>query len=314
MTDKVAQKPLKGKTLVKRDVTDNISYYLLMLPWVAMIIIFNYVPLFGNILAFQDYKGGSSFIGPDTVWVGLKHFKEFLNSYYFTRIMRNTITLNLINLFMGFWVPIAFALLLNELPFQKLKKTIQTLSYMPYFISSVVVASMFIGYIADNGIIPKFLAMIGVHVKSLNTNEKFFPWYYTFINVWKGFGWSSILYLSTITSIDPGLYEAAELDGAGRWRKMWHVTLPELKPLIIIQLIFAIGGMLGSNTEFMLLMYNPSVYETADVLGTYLYRDGLLGGRFSYGTACSLIMSVIGFTLTYITNKVSDKVADFSLW
>lgn len=314
MANKVVQKPAKGQTIMKKDLGDNIAYYLMMLPWIVLIIIFNYVPLFGNILAFQDYKGGTSFIGPDTVWVGLKHFKEFLNSFYFVRIMRNTITLNLINLFMGFWVPIAFALLLNELPFQKLKKTIQTLSYMPYFISSVVVASMFIGYISDNGIIPQFLKLFGVEVKSLNTNASFFPWYYTFINVWKGFGWSSILYLSTITSIDPGLYEAAELDGAGRWKKMWYVTLPEMKPLIVIQLIFAIGGMLGSNTEFMLLMYNSSVYETADVLGTYLYRDGLLGGRFSYGTACNLIMSIIGFTLTYITNKVSDKVADFSLW
>lgn len=314
MANKVAKTPVKGQTIMKKNIGDNIAYYLMMAPWMALIIIFMYVPLFGNILAFQDYKGGTSFIGPNTVWVGFKHFKEFLTSYYFVRIMRNTIVLNLIGLFMGFWVPIAFALLLNELPFEKLKKTIQTVSYMPHFISAVVVASMFIGYIADNGLIPKFLLLFGVEVKALNTNAQFFPWYYTFINVWKGFGWSSILYLSTITSVDPGLYEAAELDGANRWRRMWHVTLPELKPLIIIQLIFAIGGMLGSNTEFMLLMYNSSVYETADVLGTYLYRDGLLGGRFSYGTACNLIMSVIGFTLTYITNKVSDKVADFSLW
>lgn len=302
-----------GRTLLKQNVQDNISYWLYMLPWLVVIFLFRYLPMFGEIIAFQDYKGGD-LIGPHTKWVGFKWFLEFFDSFYFERIIRNTLTLSLMNLFMGFWVPIAFALLLNELRFKKLKNVIQTLSYMPYFISSVIVASMFLGYISDTGIIVKVLSWFGIEVSALNTNKEFFPWYYTFMNVWKSFGWNSILYLSTITSIDPGLYEAAELDGAGRWKRMWHVTLPHMKPIIMIQLIFAVGNLLASNTEMMLLMYNPSIYETTDVIGTYMYRDGLIGGRFSYGAAAGLVMSALGFALTYVANKISAKAADFSLW
>lgn len=304
----------RDKIQLKRNTKDNIEYYLYMLPVMILIFIFSYIPLFGILIAFQDYKAGMPFLSKDTVWVGLKHFKEFVSSYYFGRIIGNTLRINLINLFMGFWVPIAFALLLNELRFSKLKKTIQTVSYMPHFISTVVVVSMFLGYISDGGLIPKLLANFGVEVSSLNTNAKFYPWYYVFINVWKSFGWGSILYLSTISSIDTTLYEAAEVDGAGRWKKIWHITLPHLKSLILIQLIFNIGGMLGSSTEMVLLYYNQSVYSSMDVIGTYVYRDNLLGGRYSYGTAVSLLMSIFGFTLTYLANKVSAKFADFSLW
>lgn len=311
-------KPVKTneprKFQLKRDTRDNIDYWLYLLPWFAAMIVFMYIPMVGNIIAFQNYKGGNFLDFSRNKFVGLKWFEEFVTSYYFKRILRNTVWINLIGLFMGFWVPIAFALLLNEIRFSKVRKTIQTISYMPHFISAVVVASMFLGYISDNGLIPKFCALLGFEVKGLGSNQAFYPWYYTFIGVWKGFGWSSILYLSTITAIDPGLYEAAELDGANRIQKIWHITLPQMKPLIVIQLIFAIGGLLGSNTEFMLLMYNPTVYETTDIIGTYLYRDGLLGGRFSYGQACSIILSLMGFALTWGANKCSAKFADFSLW
>ena len=299
---------------IKRDTKDNIQYYLYMLPVMILIFIFCYVPLFGILIAFQDYKAGDAFISSNTVWVGLKHFKAFVNSFYFGRIIKNTLFINLLGLLLGFCTPIIFALLLNEVAFPRLKKVIQTVSYMPHFISTVVVVSMFLSYIGDNGIIPKLLSVFGVTVTSLNTNAAFYPWYYTIINVWKSFGWGSILYLSTISSIDPGLYEAAELDGAGRWKKMWYVTLPHMKNLIMIQLILNIGSMLGSNTEMILLFYNPSVYSSMDVIGTYVYRDSLLGGRYSFGTACSLLISVLSFSLMWIANKVSAKVADFSLW
>lgn len=304
----------KIRRSIKRNTKDNIQYYLYMLPVMILIIIFSYIPLFGIVIAFQDYKVGSAFISADTVWVGLKHFQDFISSFYFERIIWNTLFINLLGLLMGFWVPIAFALLLNEVVFPKLKKVIQTVSYMPHFISSVVVVSMFLTYIGDNGIIPKLLSIIGISVNSLNTNASFYPWYYTFINVWKSFGWSSILYLSTITSIDQALYEAAEVDGAGRWKKMWYITLPQMKSIILIQLIFAIGGMLGSNTEMILLFYNPAVYSSMDVIGTYVYRDALLGGRYSFGTASSLLMSTFSFTLVWLANKVSRKFADYSLW
>lgn len=302
------------KYLARKDTKDNIEYYLYMLPVMALIFIFSYIPLYGIVIAFQNYKPGGEFISADTVWVGLKHFQDFVASYYFTRIIRNTVVLNLLGLFMGFWVPIAFALLLNELVFSKMKKVIQTVSYMPYFISAVVVASMFLSYITSDGIVVKLLSFFDIKVDSLNTNAAFFPWYYTFIGVWKSFGWGSILYLSTISAIDPALYEAVDMDGGGRWAKIWHIILPALKPLIVIRLIFDIGGMFGSNTEMMLLLYNPSVYSTGDVIGTYVYRDSLLGGKYSYGTASSLLLSIFSFLLVWAANTTSRKVADFSLW
>jgi putative aldouronate transport system permease protein len=185
---------------------------------------------------------------------------------------------------------------------------------MPHFISAVVVAGMVITFIANDGIITRFMNFIGVTVKSLNANAQAFPYIYTLTNVWKNFGWGSILYLSTITSIDPSLYESADIDGASRIKKIWHITLPFMLPLIMIQLIFAIGGMLSSNTEMVLLLYNSAVYSTADVIGTFVYRETLLGIKYSYGAASGLLLSVMSFILVYTGNTVSRKLTDFSLW
>lgn len=298
----------------RRDLRDNVQYYMMMLPVIALILIFCYFPMFGIVIAFQDYRAGRPFLGDKTVWVGLKWFKEFVSSYYFGRILRNTIYINLLKLLMGFWVPIVFALLLNEVRLPKFKKTIQTLSYMPHFISAVVVAGMLINFIADDGIIPLLLGKIGIQVKSLNTNNSAFPWIYVLTTVWQGFGWSSILYLSTLSAIDPVLYEAADIDGATRMKKIWYVTLPFMLPLIMIQLILQIGNILTANTQLILLMYNSSVYSSMDVIGTYVYRDALKGGRFSYGAACGLLLSVMSFLLVFIANKISAKTTDFSLW
>lgn len=311
----MAQGKIAGRHRIRRrDLRDNAEYYLMMLPVIVLIIMFCYLPLFGVLIAFQDYQPGRPFLGAKTVWVGLKWFKEFVSSFYFRRILRNTLYINLLKLVMGFWVPIVFALLLNELRFPRLKKTIQTLSYMPHFISAVVVAGMVINFIQDDGIIPQIINGMGGQVKSLNTNEKAFPWIYVITTVWQGFGWSSILYLSTLSGIDPGLYEAAEIDGATRLQKIWYVTLPHMLPLIMIQLILSIGNILASNTQQILLMYNESVYSTMDVIGTYVYRDALRKGRFSYGSACGLLLSIMSFILVFIANKVSAKTTDFSLW
>lgn len=304
----------KTRVLSRRDRSDNLQYYLMMLPVIVMIIIFCYLPLFGIIISFQDYRAGRPFLGAGVKWVGLKWFREFVTSYYFPRIIRNTLRINLLSLFMGFWVPIVFALMLNELRQERYKKTIQTVSYMPHFISNVVIAGMVINFVADDGIIPKLLGMIGVSVKSLNTNNAVFPWIYVITTVWQSFGWSSILYLSTLSAIDPVLYEAADIDGAKRGQKIWYITLPQMLPLIMIQLILRIGSMLTSNRELILLMYNSSIYESMDVIGTYVYRDALQGGRYSYGAACGLLMSILSFTLVFISNKVSAKTTDFSLW
>lgn len=301
-------------TCRKRDTRENIQYYILMLIPMIFIFVFCYLPMFGIVIAFQDYVPGRPFFGDGAIWVGLKWFRDFTGSYYFTRILRNTLVMNAMGLAFGFMVPIIFALIVNEIRISKYKKFTQTVSYLPYFLSAVVVAGMVNSFIRSDGILTVILQALGFEAKSLNSSPEAFPWIYTITNIWKSFGWSSIIYLSTIAGIDPGLYEAASVDGAGRIVKIWHITIPSLLPLIMIQLIFSIGGMLGSNTDLILLLYNPSVYSTADVIGTYVYRETLMGGRFSYGTASGLLMSILSFILVFVANKISAKVTDYSLW
>lgn len=309
--DMTKKKP--SKTL-KRDTKDNIQYYLLMFMPLVLIFVFSYLPMGGLVIAFQDYVSGRPFFGEGVQWVGLKWFKEFVNSYYFTRILRNTLVINLMNLVLGFGVPILFALVVNEIRLKKFKQFTQTVSYLPYFLSAVVAAGMVVNFIDKDGIITRLLQALGFEAKGLNANANAFPWIYTLTSIWKSFGWSSIIYLSTITAIDPGLYEAASVDGAGRLKKIWHITIPAMMPLIMIQLILSIGNMLMANTELILLLYNSSVYKTADVIGTYVYRESLMGGKFSYGTASGLLMSVFSFALVYIANTVSRKTTEFSMW
>lgn len=304
----------KRKRTLTRDQKDNIFYYAMMAIPLVLIFIFSYLPMGGLIIAFQDYSAGRPFLGEGVKWVGLKHFKKFVSSYYFTRIIRNTLFMNLLDLALGFWVPIAFAVMLNEVRNSKFRKITQTVSYMPNFISTVVVAGMYLSFIADDGIITMALNAIGFQVKSLNVNKELFPWAYTLLKVWKGFGWSSIIYLSTITSIPMELYEATEVDGATRLQRIWHVTIPQLLPLIMIQLIFAIGGILGEGGGTILLLYNSAVYETADVLDTFIYRKTLQGGQYSYGTAAGLFMSIIGTTMVVGANAISRKLTDYSIW
>lgn len=300
--------------LQKRDVRENIQYYTLMAVPMILIFVFSYIPIYGIVIAFQNYFPGRPFFGEGVEWVGLKWFKEFVGSYYFGRILRNTLVLNIMGLLLGFFVPVIFALIVNEIRSSKFRKFTQTVSYLPHFLSAVIVASMVNNFIAGDGIITLALQALGFEAKSLNANKSAFPWIYTFTGIWKSFGWNSIIYLSALSAIDPGQYEAATIDGAGRLKRIWYITIPNMLPLIMIQLILSIGNMLSTNTEMILLMYNSSVYETADVIGTYIYRETLMGGKFSYGTACGFLMSILSFALLYIANAISRKHTDFSMW
>ncbi len=287
-----------------------------MLPVLLHIFIFCYIPLYGVVIAFQDYYPGKSFLAFDgsVHWVGFKHFIDFFNGPYFSRLMRNTFMLSFYFFAFGFWVPILFSLLVNELKSGLFKKYVQTASYLPHFISNVVVAGMILSFIGSDGIVNAIIKLFGGAPISLTTEPGYFPAIYTITSIWKSFGWSSILYLSAMSSIDPHLYEAAKMDGANRFKQMVHITLPSIRPTIFILLIFAIGNLLSANSEFILLIYNPALYETADVIGTYLYRDGLLGGNFSSGTAVGLLISAINFTLLYMANRLSRKYSDYALW
>jgi putative aldouronate transport system permease protein len=270
--------------------------------------------MYGIVIAFQDYIPGDGFIGKGVNWVGFKHFVNFVQGEYFWRLIKNTLILSGLNLLFGFTIPILFALLLNEIRAAKFKKVVQTASYMPYFISAVVVAGMVISFVNTDGVVTKLLILLGVDAKNYRMEPAAFPWIYTMTNIWKGFGFGSILYLSTISSIDPGLYESAKIDGANRWQQMWHITISGIQNIIAINLIMAIGGILGTNSDLILLLYTPATYDVADVIGTYSYRLGILGGQFSYIAAAGLFMSVIGFVLTYAANKASNKMTGFGLW
>ena len=304
------QKKKYGEGIIK----ENLQVYALMLPTLLLILIFCYVPLYGIIIAFQDYVPGSSFIGKDVDWVGLKWFKQFITGHYFTRLLKNTLVLSILNMIFGFTAPILFALLLDQIKHLRYKKFIQTASYMPYFISTVVVAGMVISFVDTDGLITSLLSVFGFARENYRTNSGAFPWIYTFTNVWKGFGFGSILYCSIISSIDPGLYEAAKLDGANRWQQVWHVTLPGLKAVIAINLIKTVGDILSTNTDLILLFYTPATYDVADVIGTYTYRLGILEGQYSYTTAAGVFTSLIGFAITYVANKISNKLAGVGLW
>ena len=311
---KAVRPPVKASAAKKRIDGEMLQYYSLLIPVLVLIFVFCYIPMYGIVIAFQDYLPGSPFIGEGVRWVGLKYFERFIGGEYFTRLIRNTLVLSGLNLAFGFSVPILFALLMDQIKTTWLKKTIQTASYMPYFISSVVVAGMVISFIDTDGLVMQLLSVFGVPKQNLRINSGAFPWIYTVTNVWKSFGFGSILYFSTISSIDPGQYEAARIDGANRWMQVWHITLPGLRNIIAINLIMAIGGILNANSELILRMYTPATCDVADVIGTYTYRMGIEGGQYSYTTAAGLFMSLIGFALTFAANKVSNRLTGYGLW
>ncbi|MCI8631912.1 MAG: sugar ABC transporter permease [Lachnospiraceae bacterium] len=293
---------------------DNVELYTLMLPAIIIIFIYCYIPMYGYVIAFQDYAPGAPFWGANTKWVGFKHFIKFYESIYFKRLMGNTLWLSFLNLAWGFWVPIVFALLLNEVNVMGFKKFVQTASYLPYFISMVVMCGMLISFINPAGIINKLIVALGGEAKAWRTVPSAFPTIYVLSNIWKSFGFNSILYMSVITSIDTSMYESARLDGANRFQQAIHITLPSIIPTIAIMLIMAVGGLLGANTDMILLLYVPATYEVADVIGTYIYREGLQGGKFSYTTAIGMIQTVINFGMVFIANKISDKLTGAGLF
>lgn len=315
------QNPMKRRACLPKarrgyQIRQQMELYSLLLPAAALILLFSYIPMWGVIIAFQDYLAGNSLFALDSSvqWVGLKHFKTFIGSINFSRVLFNTLRLSLLNLAFGFTMPIAFALMLNEVRNLRFKRFVQTASYLPYFISMVVVAGMLLSFLDLNGLINNVLGLFGVKPKEYIAFPQYYPAIYTITNVWKSFGFGSILYFSTISSIDPTLYESAKIDGANRWQQMLHITFPSILFIIAIQLILQVGQILNTNTDLALLLYRPSTYKVSDVFGTYIYRIGIEGGKYSYTTAVGLFMSVIGFTLTFVTNKISNRLTGHGLW
>lgn len=297
--------PVKTGSKLWTEIKKHKYIYLMFLPVILYYFIFQYIPMAGNIIAFQDYKITRGIFA--SKFVGFKHFASFLNDIYFWRLLRNTVVLNLYHLVFYFPMPIILALLLNEVRNQRFKKAVQTITYMPHFISVVIVCGLVRNFVANEGVINQMVQALGGEAVPFLTEPKYFPAVYTVSAIWQNIGWSSIIYLSALSGIDQELYEAASIDGAGRWKQTIHITLPGLLPTISILLVMQIGSMLSVGMEKILLLYNPAIYETADTISTYVYRQGILSGNYSYSAAVGFFNSILNFLLLTLANKVSKK-------
>lgn len=282
------------------------------IPGIVLIFIFNYIPIYGILIAFQDYNPMKGMFGG--TWVGLKYFKQFLANPYIGRLFKNTLLLGLYSLLWGFPGPIILALLLDQLPYPRYKKVVQSVSYLPHFISMVVVVGIIKNFCGMDGIFNMLRGVFGADKVAFLAEPKYFRTIYVASGVWQGIGWGSIIYLAALSAVDPELHEAAAIDGANRWQKIRYITWPAILPTTSIMMIFNISGILGSDFQKILLLYSEATYSTADVINTYVYREGILGGKFEYTTAIGLMMSVISFILLTVANYASKKLTDNSLW
>lgn len=310
VADKPMQQSLKNKII--QDVSKNKNIYIMAIPVVAFYLIFHYVPMYGAIIAFKDYSPSLGILR--SPWAGMHHFMSFFTDHYFIRIMKNTIIISTLDIILGFPAPILLALLLNELRSTKLKRTIQTVTYMPHFISLVVVAGMIKNFTSSDGIVNDFIVLFGGTRGALLQRAEMFRPIYIISGIWQEIGWGTIIYLAALSGIDTQLYEAATMDGAGRFGKAVYVTLPGISATILILLILRIGQMFNVGYEKIILLYNPSIYKTADVISTYVYRRGLQQFDWSYSTAVGMFNSIINFGLLLASNKISGRLSEYSLW
>lgn len=297
----------------KKYLRNNYMLYVMMLPMVLFFIIFLYKPMPGLVIAFKDF---SPFKGTwDSPWIGFDHFVEFFTGPYAFRVIKNTLVISLTSLVFGFPAPIILALLLNELRAKRFKKLVQTVSYVPHFISVVVICGLVVNFLSpSSGIVNTMIKQLGGEpIYFLSKPEWFVP-IYTLMNIWKSTGYGAIIYIAALTSISEDLYEAARVDGAGRWMQLIHVTLPALVPTIMVMLLINLGNILNVGYESIILLYNPAIYETSDVISTFIYRTGLSEGRYDYATAIGLVNSVVAFALVVSANKLSNRLTQTGLW
>lgn len=300
------------RSILFREIFKNKYIYLMLLPVISYFIIFNYLPMYGIIIAFKDFRAGFGII--KSPWVGFKHFETFFGSYYCWRIIRNTFLLNFYDLIFAFPAPIILAVLLNELRSERYKKVVQTVSYLPHFISTVVAVGFVGTFFSQDGIINNLLLTLGFERVNFIFEPQWFRPLYIGSGIWQGIGWGSIIYLAAISGIDPQLYETATIDGAGRFAKIFHITIPSIVPTIIILLIFRVGDMMSVGFEKVFLMYNPATYVTADVISTFVYRSGFGNAQYSYSTAIGLFNTIIDFILLILANYSARKISENSLW
>lgn len=305
-------KPIVSSNRFLKSIIKNKYIYIMLLPAVIHYIIFSYIPMYGVIIAFKNFKASLGIL--KSPWAGLKYFRQFFGSYYAWRLIRNTFLINFYDLLFSFPAPIILALFLNELKSERFKRFVQTVSYLPHFISIIVVVGFIRDFFSQNGLINNLFLNFGIEPISFLINPRWFRFIYISSGIWQGVGWGSIIYLAAISNIDIQLYEAAVIDGAGRLRKVISITIPSIAPIVIILLIFRVGGMMSVGFEKVFLLYNPSTYETADVISTFVYRNGLLNAQYSYSSAIGLFNNIINFMLLFAANHLSRIISETSLW
>lgn len=294
------------------DFKQNKFVILMALPVVLWYVIFHYVPLYGISIAFKNFSPMKGIMG--SPWVGLRYFNEFFQGYYAWRVIKNTLLINVYQLIFGFPAPIILALLLNEIKNSIFKRAVQTVTYLPHFISIVVICGMIVDFTAKGGVINTVLSVFGWTPANLLLKPEYFRTIYIGSGIWQGIGWGSIIYLAALSGIDTEQYEAATIDGANRWKQFVNVTLPGIAPTIIILLILNIGRLMSEGADKVILLYNPNTYETADIISSFVYRRGLIESNFSFSTAVGLFNSVVNLILLVTANKISRKVNETSLW
>ena len=307
---KYRKEPFRSR--LARNIRQHPWLYVMILPAVAYFIIFHYLPMYGVVIAFQDYHPIRGIA--KSSWVGLKHFSTFLNGPFFFRLLRNTLSINIGLLLIGFPLPTIFALMLNECRSGPFKKVVQTITYMPHFVSSVVVCGLMVIFCRSDGVLTFILSKVGLPQSNLLTYKQYFQPLYIAMNVWQELGWDSIIYFAALAGVDGSLYEAAYVDGAGRWRQMWHITIPSILPTIVILLVMRVGNLLSLGWDRIFLLYNDMVMETADVISTYVYRTGMVQMQYSFASAVGLMNSLVNVVLLIGANALSRKFTDSSLW
>lgn len=290
----------------------NKYLYIMALPGLLYFLIFCYFPMYGAVIAFKDYAPALGIL--KSPWAGFDNFIKFFNSVNFKSVLSNTIVLSLYGMVVGFPLPIIFALLLNELRLKKFKSFVQTVTYIPHFISMVVVCGIIVNFSMKEGLFNTILGYFGVPAENLLLKPELFKSIYVFSSVWQETGWDSIIYLAALTGIDSTFYEAADVDGAGRWRKMFYITIPGILPTIVIVLILKLGNIMNVGFEKVILLYNSITRDSADVISSYVYRKGIIDYNYSFATAVGLFNSVANVIILTLANTISRKISESSLW
>lgn len=301
------------RSILIRDVRRDFELYLFLLPTIVYYVLFHYGPMYGIQIAFKQFSGSLGIW--KSPWVGLRHFNAFFSSYYFGVLIRNTLFLSVYSMLAGFPMPIILALMLNEVKHLKYKKFVQTVTYAPHFISMVVMVGMIITFLSpSSGIINFLLGYFGVDPRNYIAESGMFRHLYVWSGIWQGTGWSSIIYLAALSSIDPQLHEAATIDGATRMQRIRYINIPGILPTIVILFILSSGNIMSVGFEKAFLMQNPTNMETSDIIATYVYRRGLINAEYSFSAAVGVFNSVINFILIVFVNWVSKKLTETSIW